>query len=250
MKKLLCVFVYLIAFTAIMGGILTACADEPEEGTAKIVNELAEYSAINIDDNMQEAMGVKKDEKVIRVQERPLTLSFTQYNSIEEILKSGSEDETYYVIVQGTVITRIYEEEEIRYDLSDLKGRPGIVLAFLNHSIEEQLPQEATVLDVYFLWDGPSHGGCAIYYVTNKGDFVYYGSSITHAVTGTQQSLFTAGEFFEVMRTIRKYQMQLWGYADERKWLPIVIGTGIAVVAAGGAVGIVIYKKKKKPRKI
>ena len=42
--------------------------------------------------------------------------------------------------------------------------------------------------------------------------------------------------------------MQLWGYADERKWLPVVIGSGAAVVAAGGAVGIVIYKKKKKAK--
>ena len=42
--------------------------------------------------------------------------------------------------------------------------------------------------------------------------------------------------------------MQLWGYTDERNWLPIVIGAGAAVVVAGGAVGIVIYKKKKKAK--
>ena len=244
MKKAM---LFLLIFTCFL--MLLSCNKDADQVMSQAdLKELAQYSAINIDDSMVESMGLKKDEKVIRVLERSFLVSFTKYDSIEEILKSDIMPDTYYAIVKGTRITRIYEEEEIRLDFTDLKGNRSELSAFLNNSAAEQLPQGANVLDVYFLWDGPSHHGCALYYVTDKGDFVYHESYRANLATGTQQSLFTAREFFDVMRTVRKGELKALGYTDGPNWLPIVIGAGVAV-AAGGAVAFFMIRKKKAKAK-
>ena len=250
MKKLLCVFVYLIAFTAIMGGILTACTDQPEEGIATPVNELIEYSAINIDSSIKEEIGVEDDEIVICVHNASFIYAFWKYDNIEEVLKSELILDTYYIVVNKGVVVGTYHCDDIgdpnRINLGNLLYDDSETLTvFLNNTIEDQLPQGATVLDVYYLYGRPAHHGSALYYITDMGDFVYYDYYLTYNLLGKQQTFFTASEFFDLMKAAAKDEQEAW---DDTEWLPIVIGAGAAVVVAGGAVGIVIYKKKKKAK--
>ena len=240
MKKLLCVFVYLIAFTAIMGGILTACADEPEEGTVTPVNELIEYSAINIDSSIKEEIGVEDDEIVIRVHNASFIYAFWKYDNIEEVLKSEFILDTYYIVVnKGEVDCDDINLGNLLYDDSET------LTAFLNNTIEDQLPQGATVLDVYYLYGHPARHGSALYYITDMGDFVYYDYYLTYNLLGKQQTFFTASEFFDLMKAAAKAKQEAW---DDTEWLPIVIGAGVAVVVAGGVTGLLLYKKKKKAK--
>lgn len=258
MKKLLCVFIYLIAFTAIMGGILTACSDQPEEGTVTPVNELTEYSAINIDDSIKETIGVESGEMVIRVF-NTYTLFLGDHDTIETALKTLDFSDIYYVVVQDSrnnggyldiASYRCNDAGEInKFNLGNVLYDDMETLdILLNNTFADQLPEGAKVLDVYYLLGTKSHGSSVLYYVTDMGDFVYYKSYRTYNVLGKEQTFFTESEFFDLMRAALKAEREAWGYTDERNWLPIVIGAGAAVVVAGGAVGIVIYKKKKKAK--
>ena len=257
MKKLLCVFVYLIAFTAIMGGILTACADEPVEGTATPVNELIEYSAINIDDSIKGTIGVEYGEMVIRVF-NTYTLFLGSHDSIETALKTLDFSNMYYVVVQNRKYESYRYIESYRCnDAGEInKTNIGNVLyedaetleVFLNKTFADQLPEGAKVLDAYYLLGTSSHGSSVLYYVTDMGDFVYYNSYLTYNVLGKQQTFFTAGEFFDLMRAVKEAEKEAWGYADERQWIPVAISSGVAAVAAGGVTGLLLYKKKKKAK--
>ncbi len=243
MKKLLCVFVYLIAFTAIMGGILTACADEPEEGAAKIVNELTEYSMA------KETIGVKDHQKLIAYYRLPLASLFEDSDSIEEVLKSTSVWDIYYYVEQNGRIVESYVCKE--GDITRMwacSPEAETIAVLLNEVLPKQLPDNAEVLDVYGLDGEAVHNGYALYVRTTVGDFVYYNYFLTSQVLGKQQTFFTGSEFFNLMRAVKKAEREAWGYTDGPNWLPIVIGAGVAVVAAGGAVGIIIYKKKKKAK--
>jgi hypothetical protein len=46
------------------------------------------------------------------------------------------------------------------------------------------------------------HQGSALYYITNKGDFVYYDYYLTSTVMEKEQTVFTGAEFSALMKMI------------------------------------------------
>ena len=237
-RLFICLFILLFITLLSFGGC-TAKSDSTEEDQIK---ELTEYSMA------KETIGVKDDQKLIGYYRLPLADMFDT-DSIEEILTSEYVLNIYYLVEQNGKIVKSYACEE--GDISPMSVYPPEaepIPVLLNEVLPEQLPDNAEVLDVYFLDGELSHHGTALYVRTNKGDFVYYDYFLTSQVLGKQQTFFTGSEFFNLMRAVNKAEREAWGYTDERNWLPIVIGAGAAVVVAGGAVGIVIYKKKKKAK--
>ncbi len=159
---------------------------------------------MEIDDSIKAAIGVKDDEKVIRVHNSPIVFAFNTYGSIEEILVSDYIDETFYVVVRDNEIVSLHQLRE-KLEVMDLdlenslfRGEEPNISVLLNNDITAELPEGTTVLDVYYLWGETNHQGSALYYKTDKGDFVYY----KYYLTGGRHPFFTASAFFDIMREI------------------------------------------------
>ncbi len=235
-------FILLLLVSLAFGGCTAKSNGEKDSAEEDQIKELAEYSTA------KETIGVKDNQKLIGYYRLPLADMFDT-DSIEEILTSEYVLNIYYLVEQNGKIIKSYacEEGDIsRMSVYPPEAEPIPVL--LNEVLPEQLPDNAEVLDVYFLDGELSHHGTALYVRTNKGDFVYYNYFLTSQVLGKQQTFFTKSEFFDLMRAVNKAEREAWGYTDEPNWLPIVIGTGVAV-AVGGVVAFFVIRKKKAKAK-
>lgn len=222
---------------------LSGCAEKTDSTEKDPVKELAEYSTA------KETIGINDIQKLIAYYRMPMVSLFGYNDSIEEILKSEYVYNIYYLVEQNGKIVELYACEEgeisrISGYLPAAKTDPWL----LNSIFSEELPDNAEVLDVYHLDGEANHNGHALYVRTTVGDFVYYDYFLTSEVLGKQQTFFTGSEFFDLMKAAHKYELESWDYTDEPQWLPIVIGAGVAVVAAGGAVWLLLHKKKKKAK--
>lgn len=242
MKKLM-----LLLLAACLLLTFAGCSAESEENKDSReedhIEALAEYSTA------KETIGVAAYQKLIGYYRLPLASLFADSDSIEEILISEYVYNIYYLVEQyGKIVgSYVYEDGKI----SCIVGHPPKAETdpgLLNSIFSEQLPDNAEMLDVYHLDGEANHNGHALYVRTTAGDFVYYDYYLTYEVLGKEQTFFTASEFFDLMKAVDKRNKEAWGYTDERKWLPIVIGFGIAFVAAGGATWFLLHNKKKKAK--
>ena len=108
-------------------------------------------------------------------------LSKFTYNcdSIEEILKSEYINATCYMVMDGMELVSVYKDFNGKLYLMDMANSRipydhETRTILINESILEKLPQNAHMLDVYYLWGQTSYQGSALYYKTDLGDFVYY----------------------------------------------------------------------------
>jgi hypothetical protein len=195
---------------AILLVALPSCRQSPQfpENEEK-PNEFSQYSALQIDDSVKSALGVGENEQVIRFYNISTERACSQYGTIEEVLASDYVLQAHYAVINddGIKVYRVDENsnvDEIRYGIRFTENETMSVL--LNNTVLEQFPQGAKVLDVYYLWGENNYAGSALYYRTDKGDFVYYNYFLTYAVLGKQQTFFTKDEFFDLMRAIDDYQ--------------------------------------------
>jgi len=202
--------VILFLLIAILLVALPSCRQSPQfpENEEK-PNEFSQYSAIQIDDSIKSALGVQDNEQVIRVYNISTERAFAKYGTIEEVLTSDDVLQALYAVMKDYGI-KVYTFDddsnvvEIKYGIRFTDDETTSVL--LNNTILEQFPQGAKILDVYYLWGAANYAGSALYYRTDKGDFVYYNYFLTYEVLGKQQTFFTKDEFFDLMRAIDDYQ--------------------------------------------
>ena len=202
--------VILFLLIAILLIALPSCRQSPQfpENEEK-PNEFSQYSAIQIDDSIKSALGVKDNEQVIRVYNISTERAFAKRETIEEVLASDDVLQEFYAVMKDYGI-KVYTFDddsnvvEIKYDISFTDNETTSVL--LNNTVLEQFPQGAKIVDVYYLWGANNYAGSALYYRTDKGDFVYYNYFLTYEVLGKQQTFFTKDEFFALMRAIDDYQ--------------------------------------------
>ncbi len=185
---------------------LPSCQQSPQlpENEEK-PNEFSQYSAIQIDDSIKSALGVKDNEQVIRLYNIPTERAFAKRETIEEVLASDDVLQELYAVMKDYGI-KVYTFDdnsnvvEIKYGIRFTDDETTSVL--LNNTVLEQFPQGAKILDVYYLWGAANYAGSALYYRTDKGDFVYYNYFLTYEVWGKQQTFFAKDEFFDLMRAI------------------------------------------------
>lgn len=166
------------------------------------------YSAIEIDDSVKSALGVGDNERVVRVLNLPIVYAFSNYtyDTIEAILESDYVSQAVYVVVQGDKIRGIYSFADdgrvVEMTDSSIALDSETLSVLLSDGASEQLPKGAKVLDVYYLWGEAMHQGSALYYITNKGDFVYYDYYLTSTVMEKEQTVFASAEFSALMKMI------------------------------------------------
>lgn len=198
--------VILFLLIAILAVALPSCRQAPSSSeNGANLDEFPQYSAIHIDDSVKSALGVGENEQVIRFYNISTEWVCSQYGTIEEVLASDYVLQAFYAVINddGIKVYRVDENsnvDEIRYGIRFTENETTSVL--LNNTVLEQFPQGAKVLDVYYLWGENNYAGSALYYRTDKGDFIYYNYFLTYEVLGKEQTFFTKAEFFDLMRAI------------------------------------------------
>ena len=202
--------VILFLLIAILAVALSSCRQTPPSSeNDENLKESSQYSALQIDDSVKSALGVGENEQVIRFYNISTERACSQYGTIEEVLASDYVLQAHYAVINddGIKVYRVDENsnvDEISYGIRFTENETMSVL--LNNTVLEQFPQGAKVLDVYYLWGENNYAGSALYYRTDKGDFVYYNYFLTYAVLGKEQTFFTKAEFFDLMRAIDEYE--------------------------------------------
>ena len=196
-SRVLLIICIAILITALFFALIAFIGNNRKKCTVK---ELAQYSALKVDDSIKASIGAADGQTVIRIHNIPIVYAFDAYDSIEEILKSDDILATYYAVTDGSEIVSVHRDlngELYLMDdsliLNDSKTRD----VFISGGVSEMLPRNATVLDVYYLWGESNHQGSALYYKTNIGDFVYY----EYHLTGETKTFFSANEFFDLMKS-------------------------------------------------
>ena len=198
--------VILFLLIDILAVALSSCRQTPPSSeNDENLKESSQYSALQIDDSVKSALGVGENEQVIRFYNISTERACSQYGTIEEVLASDYVLQAFYAVINddGIKVYRVDENsnvDEIRYGIRFTENETTSVL--LNNTVLEQFPQGAKVLDVYYLWGENNYAGSALYYRTDKGDFVYYNYFLTYEVLGKEQTFFTKAEFFDLMRAI------------------------------------------------
>lgn len=196
-SRILLIICIAILITALFFALIAFIGNNRKKRTVK---ELAQYSALKVDDSIKASIGAADGQTVIRIHNIPIVYAFDAYDSIEEILKSDDVLATYYAVTDGSEIVSVHRDlngELYLMDdsliLNDSKTRDVLI----SGGVSEMLPRNASVLDVYYLWGESNHQGSALYYKTNVGDFVYY----EYHLTGETKTFFSANEFFDLMKS-------------------------------------------------
>ena len=196
-SRILLIICIAILITALFFALIAFIGNNRKKRTVK---ELAQYSALKVDDSIKASIGAADGQTVIRIHNIPIVYAFDAYDSIEEILKSDDVLATYYAVTDGSEIVSVHRDlngELYLMDdsliLNDSKTRDVLI----SGGVSEMLPRNASVLDVYYLWGESNHQGSALYYKTNVGDFVYY----EYHLEGETKTFFSANEFFDLMKS-------------------------------------------------
>lgn len=197
MKKVMRMICIVILITALVFTLIVLIRNNRKK---RLINELEQYSALKIDDSIKASIGATDGQTVIRIHNIPIVYAFDAYDSIEEILKSDDILATYYAVTDGSEIISVYNDVDGEFHLMDNSmilndSRTRDVL--MNRDVLDMLPQNASVLDVYYLCGESNHQGSALYYKTNIGDFVYY----EYHLAGETKTFFSANEFFDLMKS-------------------------------------------------
>jgi hypothetical protein len=197
MKKVMRMVCIVILITALVFTLIVLIGNNRKK---RLINELEQYSALKIDDSIKASIGATDGQTVIRIHNIPIVYAFDAYDSIEEILKSDDILATYYAVTDGSEIISVYNDVDGEFHLmdnsmilNDSKTRDVL----MNRDVLDMLPQNASVLDVYYLCGESNRQGSALYYKTNIGDFVYY----EYHLTGGTKTFFSANEFFDLMKS-------------------------------------------------
>lgn len=169
----------------------------------EIVSEFKEDSQ-NISEDVAENLGVweiysdefTKPERrlsedfksVMKVYNVPIRFAFSEFNNIDEVLKSEEILGTYYVVEHTDCSLDIYNDslEKVSSNrLAEVDGKVTTILPidisyralekFQDDSfIEKNISEDVELKNVYFLSGESCMMGTAIYYRTTAGDYVYY----------------------------------------------------------------------------
>ena len=200
MKKIIFVICVVLSVTMILP-IFIVYAEKNMKTTDDLNDDLVQYSALKVDDSIKASIGAKDDQTVIRIHNMPIIYAFGNCDSIEEILKSEYINATCYMVMDGMELVSVYKDFNGKLYLMDMANSRipydhETRTILINESILEKLPQNAHMLDVYYLWGQTSYQGSALYYKTDLGDFVYY----KYYSVGGKQYLFPASVFFSFMK--------------------------------------------------
>jgi hypothetical protein len=181
-------FSILFAIVLFVSFILTV------NGEKNMKNQLDSFQ---IEENIQNQIATKNTESVMRLYNVEITPAFSQYDNIYDILSSDHVLEICYVTTNSANQYQFFISKG-----NEMISAPQYTVnnqalqVCMEHEIIKNVDDEIVVNNVYYLSGESCHMGTAIYYITNKGNYVYY----NHYTIG--EYLFPVAAFCEYQKAV------------------------------------------------
>ncbi len=225
---------------------ITVFSDDKESA---IVGNLTDSS--NVSDEIRQILGVHRYNKVIKLYVVDLNTEFAKNNDIDEVFANNGVLEELYLIVfpnRSLDLKRIINDNKVD-DLINFKGLgdESPLIEFFEHNALNKIAPDIKIYATYFLYGADALESSAVYYKTNKGDYVYY----RHYSMVDDDNLFTIEEFCEKQRIIYQeaWENDPYNHKHTNDYtlvnILIIIGA-VIIIAIGGFIGIRVKKKKRK----
>ena len=167
-------------------------------------DNMKKEDSTTISEEIKKQLALQEDEEVIRIYNIPLRFAFTEYSNISEVLAGNEALQIYYAVKSSNGLFEykaIYDGECHEFEV--YSSNQKALNAFQNDKIIEKVSSDIVIYNTYYLSGETNHMGTAIYYETNKGDYVYY----NYYELGEGEYLFPIEEFCMYQKAI----------SDERK---------------------------------
>ena len=146
------------------------------------------YETYSDENTKPERRLVQDFKSIMRYYNVPVRFVFKEYDNIDDILASAYATKKYYVVKQHDGTLQCYNEhlKEMKSNRQTIKNGETLTLPYLDipekaferfndpDFVKNYISPDVNVENVYYLSGESSHMGTAIYYRTDKGDYVYY----------------------------------------------------------------------------
>ena len=127
-----------------------------------------------ISDAVIDKLNVKDSDEVLRIYNVPITFVFAEYQDIDSILMSQEVLEEYYAVKTDDAYTYQIQENDVFAPISLNNLSAQAMQMCETGEVTASIATDVIVNNTYYLSGESSHMGTAIYYKTNKGDYVYF----------------------------------------------------------------------------
>ena len=191
--------------------------EQPTEFTYENIKQKAELyrelqlsngDSVNISDAIKQLLEVRPYmDTVYRCYYVHMWFLFDKVNSIDEACEQELIDGEFYVIktMDGTIIRKRVVNGKA-YTIGGYALCPNAFQEIQDNKAILQLASDIEIYEIYYLHGEENRTGSAVYYKTNKGDYVYYCDYLVYDYARERYEagnfLFTIKEFCEFERTI------------------------------------------------
>lgn len=131
-----------------------------------------------ISDDVLDMLNVQNSAEVLRIYNVPITFVFSEFEDIDSILMSPEVLGEYYAVKSSdNTYTYLIEEYGAFVPLNVIRTNVQAMQACETGEVTVYIATDVIVYNTYLLSGESSHMGTAIYYKTNKGDYVYFNHS-------------------------------------------------------------------------
>ena len=130
-----------------------------------------------VSEEIRDLLGVPEDATVTRMYNTLIISDFNKTNTIEDVLASPKIQILYYVETLDGTVKELLLTDGVVTDVNQSQFTvvdSEAMQVYKSGSVLDLLGEDVVVQNVYYLTGYISHTGTAIYYRTNKGDYVYY----------------------------------------------------------------------------
>lgn len=127
-----------------------------------------------ISDAVIDKLNVKDSDEVLRIYNVPITFVFAEYQDIDSILMSQEVLEEYYAVKTDDAYTYQIQENDVFAPITLNNLSAQAMQMCETGEVTASIATDVIVNNTYYLSGESSHMGTAIYYKTNKGDYVYF----------------------------------------------------------------------------
>lgn len=138
-------------------------------------NLIATEDSKLISDDVLDMLNVQDSAEVLRIYNVPITFVFSEFEDIDSILMSPEVLGEYYAVKSSdNTYTYLIEEYGAFVPLNVIRTNVQAMQACETGEVTVYIATDVIVYNTYLLSGESSHMGTAIYYKTNKGDYVYF----------------------------------------------------------------------------
>ena len=157
--------------------------------------------SVDVGEELRNELQVKSSDNVIRIYNTSILISFAKHDGIDEILAGPDMLETFYAVKSSDDIWTYRREIDNSFVVIETDFVNDQALdACLSGEAVNYISSDVEVYNVFYLSGETCYTGTAIYYITNKGDYVHYFGG-QHC---TGEFLMPAEVFYELQEAIEE----------------------------------------------